>query len=209
MSSKSASLGIHVWTETLYFHPEADKKVKTFSHEKLKSEFKLQIEANEVMEKIWVYTHKLFQAQLTEALLFHAFVVIKTRKWWYSIEKDQEGIIIQRSTDKEAVLKLKGEERTAAPTPGSEAEGTGKFKMADLVDWLYTKCELSKKYDLLLSNCQHFSKRVFDQFAKEKQFDITQMASMYKAAAAITIRTVVGGPVGGAVAAGLAASVLQ
>ena len=53
----------------------------------------LQNKVDDVSEKIQevsYYTHPLNTWQMTKYLLHHAFIVLKTDKWWWSIEKTKE-----------------------------------------------------------------------------------------------------------------------
>lgn len=46
---------------------------------------------------IWVFKNPLSDWQRTQLFLNHQFVVIETTNWWWSIEKNSEVILIQRS----------------------------------------------------------------------------------------------------------------
>jgi len=47
-------------------------------------------------------------------------------------------------------------------------QDNGRRTMADLVDYLWRKDELNKKYNLATDNCKHFAKRIFDEVAASK-----------------------------------------
>ena len=55
------------------------------------------VEGHEEILNVRVYKCKLFSPQLTQQLLYHAFVVYETDEWWWCVEKNTEGITIQRS----------------------------------------------------------------------------------------------------------------
>lgn len=96
--------------------------------------------------------------------MYHEFVVFETSdSWWWSIEKNPEGLTIQRNRSKDAVVnKYRHVDRFTPITIRKNA--VGNMKMEDLIDWLYIHDELNTDYDLLTSNCQHFAKRVFDRY---------------------------------------------
>jgi hypothetical protein len=93
--------------------------------------------------------------------------VLETSDWWWSIEKNTEGITIQRS--KHITYVRDNYRRNKRLTPVAEMNSDkGRMKMKDLVEFLYKKDELNKTYNVLSENCQDFSKRIFDEFAKSK-----------------------------------------
>ena len=153
----------------LYFDPESDqhrgyeytilsKLVKKMSH---------LIDVSEPIKKIWVYKHPLSESQLTQVMFNHQFVVFETRDWWWSIEKNQQGIFLQRSMWLEWVKDhFIREARNKSMEVMSSDKGTK--CMNDLLKFLEQNKELYKTYDLLRENCQHFAKRIFDQFAASK-----------------------------------------
>ena len=49
--------------------------------------------------------------QLTDYFFHHAFVVFKTAKHWWSIEKNDKGVTLQRSTEKNDVRDVYGREK--------------------------------------------------------------------------------------------------
>ena len=44
-----------------------------------------------------VYSNPLSSIQITNMLFYHAFVVFTTTGWFWSIEKNSEGLTVQRS----------------------------------------------------------------------------------------------------------------
>ena len=53
---------------------------------------------SEKILQIWVYKSKLRNMkQIIQIIFNHEFVVPETTKWWWSIEKDDARILIQRS----------------------------------------------------------------------------------------------------------------
>ena len=168
------------WKEKLYFDPESDKKDKTdyyFSHDEL-IKLKSLIDSNESIQKIWIYCNPLIKEHWTLSWFFyhfwgyHAFVVLKTNDWYWSIEKYNEGLTIQRCQSIEFVKNyIKQTERPYNWfCPIAQLKyNEGRYTMGDLVDWLYINNELKKDYDAGSENCKHFAKRIFDKFAKSQK----------------------------------------
>ncbi|CAG0902266.1 unnamed protein product [Darwinula stevensoni] len=192
----------------LYFIPESDKTsdiTYTIAHESLESCALDFIDGSEDIENIWVYSHPLHEAQLTAGLLYHAFVVLETDEWWWSIEKNTGGIFLQRSrgllyhafvvleTDewwwsiekntggiflqrsrgKEFVKEHFRMEKREEPITLEQSD-KGQMKMKDLLHSLYEKKEVRKgyKFDDRDMNCLGFAKRVFDEFAESKFWEL-------------------------------------
>ncbi|CAG0902265.1 unnamed protein product [Darwinula stevensoni] len=164
------------WENVLNFIPESDKTsdiTHNIAHEGLESCALELIDGSEDIENVWVYTQPPHEAQLTAGLLYHAFVVLKTDGWWWSIEKDTGGIFLQRSKKKEFVKEHFRMEKREVPL-SLEAGDRGRMKMQDLIHWLYKQREVRKGYriDNRDLNCLGFAKRVFDEFAKSKFWEL-------------------------------------
>ncbi|CAG0901004.1 unnamed protein product [Darwinula stevensoni] len=164
------------WENVLYFIPESDKTsdiTHNIAHEGLESWALELIDGSEEIENVWVYTQPPHEAQLTAGLLYHAFVVLQTNEWWWSVEKDTGGIFLQRSKKKEFVKEYFRMENREVPL-SLEAGDRGRMKMEDLIHWLYKQREVRKGYriDDRDMNCQGFAKRVFDEFAKSKFWEL-------------------------------------
>ena len=63
------------------------------------------IDETEKILQIWVHQCKprALWWQITQLLFNHQFVVLETTKWWWSMEKDDARILIQRSKQLEDV----------------------------------------------------------------------------------------------------------
>ena len=158
------------WKFQVYFDPEADQQLGKYyniSDDKLIANMTALIDASEAIENIWVYKSPLGGWQLTQVLFNHQFVILETSAWWWSIEKNNEEIAIQRSKKPKWVLNhLKREARNTPVVVMSRDKG--KKYMRDLLKFLYKKNELCKNYDWIDDNCQDFAKRIFDAFAAKK-----------------------------------------
>lgn len=169
MMSKGAKTGNN-WEFQVYFDPESDKRrgrCYNISDDSLISEMSELIDYREKITDIWVYRCPLSAWQLTQVLLNHQFVVLETNDWWWSIEKNTEEIVIQRSKDKSWVRDyLKQKERNTPVEILSSDKG--RESMESLIAFLYLKNEVNKTYDWINDNCKNFAKRIFDKFAATK-----------------------------------------
>ena len=128
------------------------------------------IDTSEEILQIWVYKCPVFKLQLTKLLLNHQFVVFETQSWWWSIEKDDKRILIQKSKYFSTVRDfVNSEPRKNFVIQLSYDKGRKTLK--DLIHFLYNTDELNIKYDLVQNNCQDFVKRIFDEFAERKLHD--------------------------------------
>ncbi|KAL9955125.1 hypothetical protein ACROYT_G036411 [Oculina patagonica] len=127
------------------------------------------LNASEKIQKIWVYKKPLSSKQRAQWLLNHQFVVLQTAKWYWSVEKTGEQILIQRGENISSVRDNKQKKPRINPIEKmSYDEGNGK-SMKDLIEFLYRKNELNKTYHWIGDNCKDFAQRVFDEFAVAKK----------------------------------------
>lgn len=163
------------WTSYIYFDPEADNRTGDdyfINDVELKTKLRSLV-ANERISKISVYKCKLTTFQLTKFIWFHAFVVFETNGWWWSIEKTQEGLTIQRSRILKYVKTMhRGKPRIGGIVWGDGltliAEDTSNYVVWNLFDWLWTSDQLNKDYNLVEENCKNFAREVFNQVSKKK-----------------------------------------
>ena len=168
------------WKSQVNLVYPSDRKYYAIEDQTLKSEMSELIDETEKILQNWVYKCKLRALwwQITQLFFNHQFFVLGTTKWWWSIEKDDARILIQRSKQLKDVRDsvdtiedgkhFKKERRN----PVCELSyDIGRKSMKDLIDFLYNTDELNIKYDLLNDNCKHFAKRIFDEFAETKFHD--------------------------------------
>ncbi|KAL4240587.1 hypothetical protein ACF0H5_001379 [Mactra antiquata] len=155
------------WTNNVYFYRnvgDGSKKteVDIISHERLEWELETIIDTKEVIRNISIYNHKLSCMQPCNLIvLYHNFVFFETDHWYWTIEKNDECILIQRSTHASAVKEFAPGWKRNTPIK-LEKKDIARGGIIDLIKWLYRKNELSKTYNLLFSNCQQFAHRVND-----------------------------------------------
>nr|CAH0106935.1 unnamed protein product [Daphnia galeata] len=105
---------------------------------------------------------------------FHAFIVFKTISgmdgeigdyWWWSLEKNREYIVLQRSRNKNDVKdKLYSEKRKEVKSIEENLVGKGTIK--DLLSILWAYQAISERYNLVNSNCQSLVKLVSNKITE-------------------------------------------
>lgn len=167
-SSASSSAGAPDWSGRVCFYlkPDSTVGVMVIDHKGVCYDMKSIIDEKETIENIVIYKHplKYWQPQLTESIINHQFVVIKTTQRWWSIEKNNEGITIQNSSNREFVKdSFKKNKRPGDITELRSANGRG--TMFELVSYLCNDTELLKPYTWRTYNCQHFADEIYKKFA--------------------------------------------
>ena len=158
------------WKYEVYFDPEANESTGhsyTITDDELRTQLTSLVDAGEAIREVTAYKVPLSEWQLTQFLLYHMFIIFETEDWWWSIEKNDEGITIQRSKSIKAV---KERYRQRARNSGIErmARDKGGKSVNSLIKWLWKEDELNNKYHIVNSNCQHFGTKVFNFVAKNK-----------------------------------------
>ena len=157
------------WTSQLctYFYTENGKiEVNRYSQQKCVEDLH-RITNSEEIQYIGSYRCPLAENIEENQFAYHQFLVIKTTNWYWSIGKDSEKILLQRSKAKNCVEKCKeGQARYTPVKMIVEIEGKG--SMRDLIKFICEN-ELDKTYYLLGDNCQRFAERLFNQFKKPSQ----------------------------------------
>ena len=166
-TSSGASKGT-AWKGQVYFDPEADGNmpIQMISDSELQSKLMNLIDADEKILNVVLCKTPLNESQTTNALLCHVYVYFETNKFWWSIEKNSEGITIQRAKNLDSVKNRYRQTlrcKTSYWEPEEIIADEGRGTMKDLVEFLWRKDFLNKTYNGLFSNCKHFAKRVFDK----------------------------------------------
>ncbi len=156
----------------LYFDPEADQthgKHYWITVDELKGKFSQLTDIKENITKVTYYTHALNPLQVTQTILHHAFLLLETKKWWWSLEKNSEGVTIQRSKNHRYVVEhYRREERVTGLLLGVEEKKSSKTRnvsLEDLIDILLKDGFILQEYDALYFNCQHFAEEVYRRIA--------------------------------------------
>ncbi|XP_018026469.1 uncharacterized protein LOC108681898 [Hyalella azteca] len=102
------------------------------------------------------------------AMFNHQFVVFETQGcWWWSIEKNAEGLTLQRSRDVKAVRRRYRQQPRPEEVLLEEKNGTCDIR--ELVSFLYSERELTKIYHAFVSNCQHFVVDVYKHLTRSQE----------------------------------------
>ena len=124
------------------------------------------IDENEMILNISKYTVPLSEVQLTCAVFYHEYIVLNTSHHHWSIEKNSEGITIQRSEKCKAVVNNYRQEKrckTEYWEPELIIQDKGRLTMTEVVNFLHSKDFLNQKYSLASSYCKDFAKAFFDE----------------------------------------------
>ena len=114
------------------------------------------IDPYEVIHHIYLYRNPLYWFQLTDLMMYHVFIVLQTDNWWWSIEKNQDNITIQRSRQQHTVIYGYRQQKRELPvTRIIMVEGNRPVR--DLICFLRERGHLNKPYNLLLGNCKHLA----------------------------------------------------
>ena len=174
-SSKSPGKGGDEWSGKVYFDPEADKSSGDsywISDDELREKLKELIDPSEEIMSVAVYKTPLSESQWSNVYLNHQYTLLETGDWWWSIEKNSEGITVQRSKKHEAVLRRYRQKMRLQSTSYWNVQlivqDSSKKTMGELVNWLWRKDQLNMTYHWWSDNCQHFASRLFNELAKSK-----------------------------------------
>ena len=128
-------------------------------------------DGDETIIKVYVYTAPLSNFQITQLLLYHAFIILQTESgWWFwwktthwwSVEKNTSGIVVQKSKLFPRVAhRCEGGWRPQVWRIASVASAAGRKTVTQLADWLGNCNEYTREYDVVTSNCKHFAMKVY------------------------------------------------
>lgn len=156
------------WKSELYLVQNAEKSgYLTFTGDNLYDELKKYLKFDEVIEQVLAYKTKLSEVQVTKLILYHMFIVFKTKGCWYSIEKNSEGITLQRSSNEEILLKRS---RDGERKPGLHRmkKDSGSKTVGEVIKFIFKENLLNKAYNYLDENCQGFGKDIFNFVARSE-----------------------------------------
>ena len=158
------------WKSKVFYDSESSGKGKTYTipDKKLKTKMDELCVLDENITAVSTYKVPLSEWQLTSFWSYHEFVLFETERWWWTIEKDGDGIHIQRSKDFENVCeqfdrkpRLTGwywEVMKKKPRRIPKNYTT----LRHLIEWLWFWDELNQTYHVRKNNCQDLALRVYD-----------------------------------------------
>ncbi|XP_057377865.1 uncharacterized protein LOC130699670 [Daphnia carinata] len=164
------------YTCKLYFDPGADKADMGgywITDDQLRQILSNLINTEEKIEKASIYSNPLSvgkKLQLANRIFYHAYVVIKTKNWWWSIEKNTECITIQRSESLESVRDMyQKKKRLTGPTTETSirekktALPDKTITIIELINYIWRKDYLNDVNHLVNANCQKFADAIFNR----------------------------------------------
>lgn len=165
--SDSRSTGV-VYTKKLYFDPNADSpegRDYWITDSELRETLSELVDVTEHIIEVRYYKHPLGSWQLMDNVLHHAFIVFETNAWWWSIEKNDEGVTIQRSKDFDSVChRYRRTKRKTSIGKGVEMvkKASGSATVMELINHIWRKNYLNQEYNFLTYNCQHFADLLYE-----------------------------------------------
>jgi hypothetical protein len=130
--------------------------------------------AKENIDQVSKFSHFFSPKQLTNAVVFRTFVTLRTRNWWWSIEKNDDGITFQRSKNLEGVRdRYRRDNRyvssSSSTTPIQLIEtAKGNMSVNELVNYLIKESYFYQEYNIINHNCQHFADTIFGRLKAPK-----------------------------------------
>ena len=170
--------GISGWSGNVFYDPDADNKDKNktiheISDSELCGKLTSLIDATDKIISISIYKIPLKQSQWTNWLLHHQYCVLETNDWYWSIEKNSEGLTIQRGSTLDSVLyRYRQQERLKDDGYWDVQlirKDSSNKTMHEVVAWISGTGHLNRTYRPVLSNCQHFSKQLFNAIAETER----------------------------------------
>ncbi|XP_046648433.1 uncharacterized protein LOC124338333 isoform X2 [Daphnia pulicaria] len=171
ISYTSTNYGIPLY----YFDPDVELTPERPDYCSTKWELKEKIEhladSSEKINEISYYTHPLNWWQMSKYVLHHAFIVLETDSWFWSIEKDEGGITIQRSKQLENVRdqcrkhgRIAGIATWINSGVTCQKKGSSHARVVDVVHQMWREECLHSDYHFLQNNCKQFANTIYDNF---------------------------------------------
>ncbi|CAF0765380.1 unnamed protein product [Adineta ricciae] len=159
---------------SLYFWDWDERRGYTIEQDQLVEDFEsITNDSDEKIIQVTIYKTPLSTWQLTQAVLYHAFVVLETENWYYSLEISEKCVTMQRSKSKEDVRDSYPRERLRnvlrGDTPERIRRAKGKKTMSEVMKYIVDNEILDRNYEVLVDdgqNCQTFANSIFRHFTK-------------------------------------------
>jgi hypothetical protein len=184
MSSSSASRSSSAATHSyrLYVYPEVDLtngKERSLTNVDLLEELEELVDTSEKISKVFYYTNPLNGWQLYKGAvkpcswlvswkgsMHHAYIVFKTQSWWWSIEKNDAGITIQRSKKNEFVrdkyVRVRRQESYTTGIGCEKSKTATNKTVKQLLKHIHEKGYVNEMYHALEKNCQEFADKIYE-----------------------------------------------
>nr|CAH0107285.1 unnamed protein product [Daphnia galeata] len=123
---------------------------------------------SEKITEVLYYKNPLVWCQFSNSYLYHAFVVLKTTNCWWSMEKNSEEVVFQRSEklddvrDQSANTKRsKGLLRMLCSKVKKQAIARSDLTLNTVVTYIREQNLVNIPYNLKDHNCQHFADFIY------------------------------------------------
>ena len=168
-NSTSSGSGGGTYTFKLYIYIQVDSpqgKEYSMTNEELgrklrENKFSKWLDESEKIEEMSIYIHPLHWWQISQNVMHHAYIVLKTKDWWWSIEKNDAGVTIQRSKEIEHVrdkyYRIKRQESLIIGITEVLRKSVTHLTMKQLIEHIHNDKYVDEEYSILQSNCQKFA----------------------------------------------------
>lgn len=168
------------WSEKVFFLSYTDNgsledvsMEKVITHDQLRFKLNEIANDNEAIKSIAMYKIPLSGWLLGGLYWYRHIVILETSKWWWSIEKNSEGLTVQRSENKYEVLrKYRNKQRFTnyrnADKLLIEDKGHTERTVSELIGWLYFNRTLKENEST--TNDTQFCQNLFNRFAEKKSY---------------------------------------
>ena len=170
------------WKYQFYLVPDCDWNPKAGKHYWNVGDSLNELVNDERIIDISIWKKPLTAIQLAKAIFYHAIVVFETSGWWWSIEKVDDTITIQRAKKWENVAyRYRGINRTKGLS-GIDLMKTmslkfSSVKVSDFFEMLWESRIVNDEYDLVDCNCQDFAEQIWTHFEILEKFSYQSSAS--------------------------------
>jgi hypothetical protein len=163
-----------VYSFKLFFYDKVDEesarqeKDHSMTNDELLEKFgKLKVTGEKILE-VRYYTHPLNWWQVSKYNLQHAYIVFETENWWWSIEKNDNCVAIQRSKKIEFVRdKYYRTDRMTALTTGISCikeKTVDKRTVKELLEHIKSSNYVNQQYHFLEQNCYQMADKIYAIF---------------------------------------------
>jgi hypothetical protein len=125
-------------------------------------------ESDEKIEPVSYYTHPLNSWQIYKRVMHHAFIIFRTKSWWWSVEKNDAGVTIQRSKNIEHIRdkyhRNKRQENWMTRITGEKTKRVKNKTVKQFFEHIYEANYVNEEYHFLEKNCQEFADKIYDFF---------------------------------------------
>ncbi|CAB3401595.1 unnamed protein product [Caenorhabditis bovis] len=115
-------------------------------------------------------THNLFRGVPSLGLLYHEFIILKAISWNWSIEKNSDGILVQRAKTADVLYDnadgIRRTSRTSSYLSWRNYDDC-RHTINHVFQWLLNNEELKRTYHLFEDNCQIFAARLHQAILNE------------------------------------------